>query len=751
MGIIQKTRDNSALMLIVIGGALLAFILTEYLSSSNSTGEFDTTVGAFNGIEISDQEFAAEREKLVFLTNGGESFNSTVQKGKFTNDAWNSILRDKFFKNESEELGIKVTGDEEEEMLIGNPETKTQPFPFYVNYLFGGSESYQKNRDKIAENPSDISDYAYMAVFNRERTKVIQQIPLRGSAIWVRDFGIKLKEQDKFQRILSSCFYTTTSLAKDEFLANNSNKDVEVGFVKYSSIDDESIEPTKEEIEAAYEEIKYQFVEKENSRKLVFTIFDLEPSKEDKQSVLEDIAGLKTTLQEEKDPKLFIKNETDASELVDFNFYKKGEYPQKIAGIDTLLFGLKKGDTYGPFTNPNQSKYGIAKVLDVKQLADSAKFELAFVKLQPVFDKIAAGDSTYKYSAENDQAKAQKLYTQLVDSLLEEAQSKQLSNLSKDLVSIDSTYIKENKLQWAQLSANTLGRNFMDTIVTCKVGDVKKVFIPTEQGGIYAIIKLKKFGVKSLKMQIGTIVKNVYPGDKTQEDYMSKANQVAFAIKEGKELTSFSDSLNFVIDSADVKGSTYSLRGITDSRKIIYWAFNAEFNEPSNVFTTPDKYIVGVVRDENNSKFKTLTDPYVKSVCEAYARKEKQKANILDNFPELNANNLQSLADAYDAITLTKESSVNLKRGSSKFSREFEVNGNIAGLSKDKTSDIIEGEEGVYVVKILNEYDAEITETTTFDKEKNQLKYAAQRNGNLLVTEYITEKADLTDNRKILK
>ena len=98
MGIIQKTRDNSALMLIVIGGALLAFILTEYLSSSNSTSEFDTTVGAFNGIEISDQEFAAEREKLVFLTNGGESFNSTVQKGKFTNDAWNSILRDKFFK-----------------------------------------------------------------------------------------------------------------------------------------------------------------------------------------------------------------------------------------------------------------------------------------------------------------------------------------------------------------------------------------------------------------------------------------------------------------------------------------------------------------------------------------------------------------------------------------------------------------------------------------------------------------------------
>ena len=74
-----------------------------------------------------------------------------------------------------------------------------------------------------------------------------------------------------------------------------------------------------------------------------------------------------------------------------------------------------------------------------------------------------------------------------------------------------------------------------------------------------------------------------------------------------------------------------------------------------------------------------------------------------------------------------------------------------AGLSKDKTSNIIEGEDGVYVVRVLNENSAKITENTTFDNEKNQLQYAAQRNGNLLVNEYITEKADLRDNRKILR
>ncbi len=752
MGIIQKTRDNSALMLIVIGGALLAFILTEYLSSNNSSNELDNTVGEFNGIQITDNEFSNEREKLAFLTNGGESFSAIqeFQKGQLTNEAWNSILRDKFLKNEAEELGIKVTSDEEEEMLIGNIETGAQPSAFYVNYLFGGSEYYQKNRNQIAQNTADIRKFAFMAVFNRNR-ELVNRVPLGGSSLWVRDFGIKLREQDKFQRLLSNCFYTTNSLAKDEFLSSNSNKDIEVGFIKYSSIDDESIEPTEKEIKAAFEEIKYQFIEKESSRKLVFASFALKPSNEDKKSVLQNVLNLKETLNEEDNLKLFIRNETDSDERVDFNFYKKGEYPQKIAGIDTILFNLQKGDIYGPYNNQTETKYGISKILDVKKLADSAKFEMAFVNIQPVFDKISEGDSTYQYSPENDQAKFQKLYTELVDSLLEVAQSKKLTNLSKDLITIDSTYIKNNELEWAQLSVNTLGQDFLDTIVTCNVGDVRKVFIPREQGGVYAIIKVKRFGVKSIKMQIGTIIKNVYPGDDTQEDYLSRANQVAFAIKEGKDLSTLSDSLNYTIDSADVKGSTYNLRGLSDSRKIIHWAFNAEFNQPSNIFTTPNAYVVCVVKDEHNDKFKSIDDPYVKSVCESYARKQKQKQNILANFPDLKADNLQSLSEAYEIIKVNKESSVNLKKGSSKFSREHEVNGSIAGLSKNQTSKLIEGEDGFYIVKVINEYDAEITEDTSFELEKTQLGRDAARNGNLLVNEYITEKSDLTDNRRILR
>ena len=104
MAMIQKIRDNSLLTLIVIGGAVFAFILTDFLSSSPGT-KIDNSVGSFEGVEISNDDFRAEREKIVFLTNPGQNFSSVkdFQKGQYTNQTWNSILRDRFLLNECKE------------------------------------------------------------------------------------------------------------------------------------------------------------------------------------------------------------------------------------------------------------------------------------------------------------------------------------------------------------------------------------------------------------------------------------------------------------------------------------------------------------------------------------------------------------------------------------------------------------------------------------------------------------------------
>ncbi len=750
MAMIQKIRDNSALMLIVIGGALLAFILTEWINSSGRATDLNDMVGSFEGVEISDEAFSRERNKLVFLTNGGQEFSSVqdFQKGQFTNQTWNSILRDLFFKNENDELGITITREEEEEMLVGNPETGAAPSAFFVNYLFGGEEKFRQNRNAIVENISRPYEYAFMSVFNRQGQPV-SSVKLGANAEWVKEFGLKLRRQDKLQRLLSNCFYTTTSLAKDEYVANNSKKDVQIAHVNYSSINDESVEPTEAEIKAAYDELKFQFVQKESSRKLLFARFDLEPSNEDRNNVLKTVADLKIALNEETDSKLFIKNETEG--VVDFSYYKKGEYPEKINGIDTALFGKEKGYIAGPFTNPSQSKFGIAKVLDVRELSDSVKINRFVLSQQYIIDKIGVQD--IQAPTEEETNKFQDLYKKVEDSLITVAKTKGFKAIDKSLWADTSAYLKGGELEnYVPLSARAMGQNFMDSALVSKEGDIKFIFLPDGRGGSYkAMIQFEKFGPKSLKMQIGSIIKNVNPGDATLDEYMSKANQVAFALKDGKSIASLKDSLNYLVDSADVQGSTYSLRGLQDSRKIINWAFNSDLNQPSNVFTTPTSYVVAVVSSENTSEFKSLDDQTVKFQCEAYARKQKQKAKILESFPVLTSANFSEFPSLVEGGQVATDAGINLKRGSSKFGREFEVNGTIEGLGIGQISDKIEGEEGVFVVTVTNENLVTVTEDTSLDLEKNQLKGSAQRNGNLLVDEYITEKSDLQDNRKILR
>ena len=743
MAIIQKIRQNSTITLIVIGGAILAFVLTTAIENTGRGGyDNENMVGAFDGVEISDQEFNSEREKLVFLTNGGEKFNSVQerQKGQFTNQAWNSLLRDKFFDHECEELGIKVTRDEKEDMLIGQ-----QPSPFFINYLFGGINRYEQNKQSIVENPFNVSEYGFMAVRDRQGNEV-RTVKLGGNSNWVQDFGFKLRTQNKLQRLLSSCFYTTTSLAKEEYVATNSKKDIQIAYVNYSSVVDEKMNPTPAEIEAAYEEIKFRFTEKETTRKVLFAKFDLMPSDEDRIAVQNNVLSLRTALNEEEDAKLFVKNETEG--LIDFNFYKKGDYPVKIGGIDTLCFKYKKGDVIGPFSDPGQSQYGIVKILDEKNLSDSVKINIFILSQKYVIDQLNITD--VNKPTEDDKANYQKLYKTTEDSILTVAQSKGFKAISKELWADTSAYKEGGSKDWVAL--NDLGQNFLDSALNANNGDIKFVYLPDGRGSSYkALIEYVKFGDKFPKMQIGSIIKNVNPGDATIDDFMSKANQVAFSLKDGKSIDYLSDSLSYIVDSMTVKGSTYTISNISDSRKIVNWAFESEINQPSNVFTTPNSFVVAVVTGENVGEYKTLEDRTVKFYSEKQARNKKQKDEILSKLPEVNLDNFDQFSSLYTGGQIKTESAVSHKRGSTSFGREAKVTGVIAGLKKGEISNIVEGEDGLYIVKVTAEDYAEITEDTNLDVEKEKLKSDELKNGNLLIDEFITEKADLLDNRKMLR
>lgn len=759
MAMIQKIRDNSALTFIVVGGALLAFVLTDSLNSSSGGDGFDNVVGSFEGKDISIDEFNGHRKTLSILQNPTKDFASynDQEKGQSNQSSWQMILNEKFINEEAKSLGLTVSPEEVDVMIAGDEETGEGVSGFYVNYLFGGQQNYFKNREAIANDIDRYFDFASIAYRNPQTQQTSALKINEGTAEAIKNFGVRLRVQDKYNKLVQNCFFTTSSLAKDEYQKNQAKKDFQVAVARYDLVNDSAtITPSQAEIEAAYSELKETFKNKEKeNRKLVFASFPVHPSQKDIQAVIKEVAAIKlelldTTYQNDKNSKFnTFKYESDLGNYA--KYFKKGEYPIKLNGIDTTIFNSKKGEAVGPFSDGTNAQFGVAQVLDEKMLADSAKVTSINLSPQPWYKEIMG---TNENMTQELNEKFQKAYADGCDSILD------LIKNNKDAIKsipqeywLDSTaFAKGGDRGWIQDNGRQFGQNFNDSVFFSNEGDVKKAFIPAGRNqGYYAVLIVNELGAKVRKLQIGTVIKKVSPLDETLQGYMKKAQTLAYALNQGEAIGVLRDSLSYYIDSTMIQGSTFALNGVTGAREIIHWGLKTELNVPSQVFTTPERYIVAIVTENNNAEYKTLDDNYVKYQCESFARKRKQKESLKAKFPTLTAANFSTFPTLLAGGTVsntTNESGANPK---SAYSTEGKVIGAIQGLAEGKVSEVIEGENGLYVVYVSKNKVAEITEDTNLKTDKDKISKSSEQIGYSIVQELIDDKSEVVDNRRIIQ
>ncbi|NCG43638.1 MAG: hypothetical protein GWO76_00805 [Proteobacteria bacterium] len=109
MGLFETIRNRTGLMVIVIGGALFAFIMTEFLSSSSVlfSGDRDA-IGYINGDKVSYIEFS---KRMDHLREGNQQLaNSSV--AQISQAVWNQELNDRIIGALLDDLGFAVNESE---------------------------------------------------------------------------------------------------------------------------------------------------------------------------------------------------------------------------------------------------------------------------------------------------------------------------------------------------------------------------------------------------------------------------------------------------------------------------------------------------------------------------------------------------------------------------------------------------------------------------------------------------------------
>ena len=117
---LENIRNRSGLLLVVIGFAMLAFILTDLMSSSNgASSATDLVVGEVGDDEIDYQVF---EQRVQQTLESQRQSNPNVDIAQVRNSVWNQVVREAILNNEFSDLGLEVSAGELFDMVQGeNP------------------------------------------------------------------------------------------------------------------------------------------------------------------------------------------------------------------------------------------------------------------------------------------------------------------------------------------------------------------------------------------------------------------------------------------------------------------------------------------------------------------------------------------------------------------------------------------------------------------------------------------------------
>ncbi|WP_298535957.1 peptidylprolyl isomerase [uncultured Algibacter sp.] len=704
MAVLNKIRQRSLFLILIIALALFSFVLADLFRNSDAlTSKSQNIVATINGKDISREDFL-QKVEVMQRQLGPNSTNTQVM-----NRVWEQEVRQAVMDTQFEELGISVEKDQMRDLL----RTALATSPEFLNEA--GLFDENKLNEYIA-NLKETSPEGFQSWVNYEKQ-------LASNAL----------SQNYFNMVKAGL---TGTLSEGELEHKLEGNKVDIRYVQvaYSSIADSIVEVSKSDISNYIKENKSQF-EIEASRDIRFVEFKEVASIEDENAIkaelntylngqLVDTRGRKDTIvafAQVKNNEDYI-NAVAASDIKfsDERFVFKSSLPTEFADD---IYNLNEGDVFGPFKHDGYFK--LSKIVAVKQIPDSVK--VRHILLPFVGSQSAAQDITQT----EVEAKA------MADSLLAvlKGNRAKFPEFVKEFSSDQGSVAKEGRYDWHPY--NTMVPEFNDFEFEGKTGDigvVKTIF------GFH-IIEIEGQKDKKKAVQVGTIARKIEPSEATSDRVFRDASN--FEINAGKgDFESIATEKDYTVRPVNgIKVLDESIPGVGNQRPIVRWTFEEE-SEIGDIkrFNVPEGYVIAQLVAKHKEGLMSVEDASAKVL--PVIRKEK-KAELIRN--RVSATTLDDLAAA-ENTTVRTATGINMKSPTiSGAGREPIVVGSAFGLSEGETSGLIDGEKGVYMVEVTKVTPA--VELDNYQAAANRVEQQKSSVVNSKLYNALKSAADIEDNR----
>ncbi|HIP32920.1 MAG TPA: hypothetical protein EYG86_09170 [Crocinitomicaceae bacterium] len=407
MAIIGKIRDNSWMMLILIGLALVAFIFTDY---SKMTGNNESVYGfgTIKGEKVDMNEFNKNVDRAQVNADRSAAQQQQPSTPVDRDQVWRAFTDKLLLDDEFAALGIDVSPAEFDAFLYGK-----EGFEVLPEFIQGFTdEKTGMFNEKLLQSRIEEMETS-------DDPEVQQQ--------WndSKEYYIDKRKQEKYFAILRQGMYVTDLEAKNEYLAQKEVKSISYVVQRYTSISDDDIKVTDEKLKEFYEENKNdaKYSNKFNSRDVRFFSIDILPSGKDSTEFDNMMAELKENFATTTNDSLFVVNRKNS----DFNYFSSGHqftfksdadekakqrgltYP---VALDSVFKNASIGTIVGPYNDNggtrlakvigfNSDLLSVRHILIAAQKTDTAAVERAQAKvdsLMPLINKDNFGEYVINFS-----------------------------------------------------------------------------------------------------------------------------------------------------------------------------------------------------------------------------------------------------------------------------------------------------------------------------------------------------------------
>lgn len=689
MAALDKIRSKAGFLVVIIGVALLAFIIGDFLNSGHTFYAMSKNkVAVVNGQSISTEDF---QEKVRTRTDEVQEYyrqrGATLPEGytsRLNQEVLDQMINELILNENLENLGIEVSKEELTDLLCGDHVV------LMVSQYFMNPETGQLDKNALMNFISVVTDPEGNGYVGEMRARIEPQ----------RQMWMNIEKGVKQERLVQKYAGLLTELSgpnalETEAAYNDAKTTANISYAVQSfySIPDSTVTVSEKEVKAAYNKEKESFRTPER-RSMKYITVDIVPSENDYAEVQGKMDMLEESFKTTDDVANFLANNSD-------EVYANEYVAVRSLSPELKAFAEKAGvnAVYGPvFENDTHSMY---RVMGTKVAPDSIQVRLL---------SFAPGSTQ-------------------TDSVLN------VLRKGGDFDALMNEFGGNNEIWITESMWSALGRPFVDKVFSTTGNG----FFKAESLSAEHVLQITKRTAPVKKVNLAELTLAVNPSTDTYTNLYNGLSSYIATNNSVAKFESAAQEAGYMVNTMDATAADFSLPGVMDARQAIRWAFNADKGDISEIFTSGDKFVVAALDGVTPEGYAPLSE--IRAALEMRIRNDKKAEALIQS---LKAQNLNSM-DAYAKAMKTTVSDAKFVSFASPSISGVGFEPAISGLApyakKGEIVGPVKGNRGVYVFTVT---DKEVS-AKPFDAaaEAERLKQASNGIINSQLMNVLRDKAEI--------